>query len=207
MKNQIKEMLNLQDKINEKVHADWKTQNFEWYRAIWVECAELLDHYGWKWWKKQIPNTGQIHLELVDIWHFGLSVLLMENNKESCIEIIESTFMLKIEQGNFKLDLEQFTSDTLITKGFDLKGFFKLMIDINLTFEDLYVGYISKNVLNTFRQDNGYQTGTYIKNWDGIEDNEYLISLALKLDPNNGSFSSDLYDAMKKAYKLKVESV
>ena len=104
-------------------------------------------------------------------------------------------------------NLEQFTSDTLITKGFDLKGFFKLMIDINLTFEDLYVGYISKNVLNTFRQDNGYQTGTYIKNWDGVEDNEYLISLALKLDPNNGSFSSDLYDAMKKAYKLKVESL
>ena len=82
MKNQIKEMLNLQDKINKKVHADWKTQNFEWYRAIWVECAELLDHYGWKWWKKQIPNTGQIQLELVDIWHFGLSILLMENNKD-----------------------------------------------------------------------------------------------------------------------------
>jgi hypothetical protein len=81
------------------------------------------------------------------------------------------------------------------------------MVDINRTFEDLYVGYISKNVLNTFRQDNGYQTGTYIKNWDGVEDNEYLISLALKLDPNNGSFSSDLYDAMKKAYELKVESL
>ena len=85
MKNQIKEMLNLQDKINEKVHADWKTQNFEWYRAIWVECAELLDHHGWKWWKKQRPNRDQMLLELIDIWHFGLSSLLVKNSNAEMI--------------------------------------------------------------------------------------------------------------------------
>ena len=71
MKQQLVTMLELQSDMNTKVHADWKQQNFEWYRAIWVECAELLDHYGWKWWKKQNPDVGQIELELVDIWHFG----------------------------------------------------------------------------------------------------------------------------------------
>ena len=76
LREKIKEMLDLQNKINEKVHPHWREQNFEWYRAIWVECAELLDHYGWKWWKKQSPNQAQIELELVDIWHFGLSILL-----------------------------------------------------------------------------------------------------------------------------------
>ena len=46
LREKIKEMLDLQNKINEKVHPHWREQNFEWYRAIWVECAELLDHYG-----------------------------------------------------------------------------------------------------------------------------------------------------------------
>jgi len=52
MKQQLATMLELQGDMNTKVHAEWRDQNFEWYRAIWVECAELLDHYGWKWWKK-----------------------------------------------------------------------------------------------------------------------------------------------------------
>ena len=38
-----------------------------------------MDHYGWKWWKKQSPDTEQVKLELVDIWHFGLSQLILEH--------------------------------------------------------------------------------------------------------------------------------
>ena len=52
MKQQIATMLELQDSMNAKVNKEWREQNFEWYRAIWIECAELLDHHGWKWWKK-----------------------------------------------------------------------------------------------------------------------------------------------------------
>ena len=65
MKQQIATMLELQDSMNSKVREDWREQNFEWYRAIWIECAELLDHHGWKWWKKQQPDVNQIALELV----------------------------------------------------------------------------------------------------------------------------------------------
>ena len=76
MKQQILTMLELQNAMNSKVNENWVEQDFAWYRAIWVECAELLDHYGWKWWKKQTPDADQVKLELVDIWHFGLSILL-----------------------------------------------------------------------------------------------------------------------------------
>ena len=79
MKQQLTTMLQLQGEMNTKVHSEWQEQEFEWYRAIWVECAELLDHYGWKWWKKQTPDVDQIALELVDIWHFGLSLLLLKS--------------------------------------------------------------------------------------------------------------------------------
>ena len=189
LREKIKEMLDLQNKINEKVHPHWREQNFEWYRAIWVECAELLDHYGWKWWKKQSPNQAQIELELVDIWHFGLSILLSNYDIEKSISLISEGMIDQRGSGKFRENLEDFTSNTLQTRSFDLKRFNQVMNDVGLTFEKLYVGYISKNVLNSFRQDKGYQAGTYIKDWGGIEDNEYLIRLASKMDPKSENFS------------------
>ena len=201
LREKIKEMLDLQNKINEKVHPHWREQNFEWYRAIWVECAELLDHYGWKWWKKQSPNQAQIELELVDIWHFGLSILLSNYDIEKSISLISEGMIDQTGSGKFRENLEDFTSNTLQTRSFDLKRFNQVMNDVGLTFEKLYVGYISKNVLNSFRQDKGYQAGTYIKDWGGIEDNEYLIRLASKMDPKSENFSSELYTLMEREYE------
>lgn len=201
LREKIKEMLDLQNKINEKVHPHWREQNFEWYRAIWVECAELLDHYGWKWWKKQSPNQAQIELELVDIWHFGLSILLSNYDIEKSISLISEGMIDQRGSGKFRENLEDFTSKTLQTRSFDLKRFNQVMNDVGLTFEKLYVGYISKNVLNSFRQDKGYQAGTYLKDWGGIEDNEYLIRLASKMDPKSENFSSELYTLMEREYE------
>ena len=69
-------MATMQDAHNRQVHPDWRNNGYEYYRAVWVECAEMLDHFGWKWWKRQQPDLEQVKLELVDIWHFGLSDLL-----------------------------------------------------------------------------------------------------------------------------------
>ena len=68
-------MLTMQDRMNTRVHPEWIAQNFAWYRAAWIECGELIDHYGYKWWKKQVPEMDQVRLEIVDIWHFGMSAL------------------------------------------------------------------------------------------------------------------------------------
>ena len=73
-------MASLQDEHNVQVHAEWKEQGHDYYRAIWVECAEMLDHFGWKWWKKQEPDINQVKLELVDIWHFALSELIRSDH-------------------------------------------------------------------------------------------------------------------------------
>ena len=69
-------MAKMQQDHNRLVHPQWASQGHAYYRAVWVECAELLDHFGWKWWKKQDADLDQVKLEIVDIWHFGLSELL-----------------------------------------------------------------------------------------------------------------------------------
>ena len=202
MKHQLATMLKLQSEMNTKVHADWQQQNFEWYRAIWIECAELLDHYGWKWWKKQTPDVDQIALELVDIWHFGLSILLLSDETvESISDRVISGFDGQTGTGDFAADLEQFTAATLVNKDFDIGGFARLMDGINMDFETLYVGYVGKNVLNFFLQDNGYQDGSYHKQWGGKEDNEHLVDIVARLDSSSATFSDELYTQMKAVYQ------
>ena len=72
MKNQyailMKEMLELQDSINSLINNEWRNAHNPWYRAIWTECAELMDHIGWKWWKKQEIDIEQAQIELIDIF-------------------------------------------------------------------------------------------------------------------------------------------
>ncbi|MCW1349087.1 dUTP diphosphatase, partial [Campylobacter jejuni] len=44
------------------------------------ECAELIDSFAWKHWKNisSPTNWENVRIEIVDIWHFILSLLLEE---------------------------------------------------------------------------------------------------------------------------------
>lgn len=198
---QLQTMLALQDAINTVVNANWREQNFAWYRAIWVESAELLDHYGWKWWKKQQPEMDQVKLELVDIWHFGLSLELQQGSPEAVASNMQEQLgALAPEAGDFRENLEAFTLNTLATKQFDLLGFAQLLTDCEMGFDELYRRYVGKNVLNRFRQDHGYKDGSYQKSWQGREDNEHLAEIVQSLDTAAENFSNLLYEALKTRY-------
>ena len=89
MKQALVNMLAMQDRMNTRVHEQWVEQSFEWYRAIWIECGELVEHYGYKWWKKQEPDMEQVRLEVIDIWHFGLSALFRKGvNIDALVGIV-----------------------------------------------------------------------------------------------------------------------
>lgn len=201
---QINIMLELQNSMNTKVNAQWQQQGYEWYRAIWVECAELLDHYGWKWWKKQAPDTAQVALELIDIWHFGLSILLQSGAKpELIVAQIQNQLVIATDEQDFRLDLEKFVAATLTDRQFHIGLFGRLMAGIDMSFEQLYRGYVGKNVLNFFRQDHGYKDGSYRKHWhDGREDNEHLVEALLSLDASTPAFKDNLYQALQARYAL-----
>jgi len=201
---QVTSMLELQDSMNRKVHPDWRNQGYEWYRAVWVECAELMDHYGWKWWKKQEPDIEQVKLEIIDIWHFGLSYLLTQTKLDNTAlaKIIASELNQGAIKTEFRSALESFTEWTLVNRGFSVKEFSVLMIAAGMSFDQLYVGYIGKNVLNFFRQDHGYKEGTYVKQWGGREDNEHLVEICATLDVSKLTFKDDVYQGLKSRYTL-----
>jgi dimeric dUTPase (all-alpha-NTP-PPase superfamily) len=202
MKNQLHTMLDLQDKMNSKVNQHWREKNFEWYRAIWTECAELMDHYGWKWWKSQKPDIEQSKLELVDIWHFALSIFLVESSdQKSIVDKIESQWTNKKSNLNFRELLERFTLATLQTKSVNIPLFCELLAALDMDFNELYRIYVGKNVLNLFRQDHGYKEGTYKKMWQGKEDNEHLVEVAARLDVADLDYQNKLYQALSSRYQ------
>jgi hypothetical protein len=75
------------------------------------------------------------------------------------------------------------------------------MIASQLDFDALYSAYVGKNVLNFFRQDNGYKDGSYIKNWSGREDNEHLVEVRASLDHGAEDFSKQVYDSLESRYR------
>ncbi|WP_372998166.1 dUTP diphosphatase [Sulfurimonas sp.] len=224
-------MLQLQAQLNDATNGDkWTkgvTKNgkeINWKRCIYMECAEMIDSFSWKHWKNinQDPDWENLQIEVVDVWHFIMS-LAIENysqtlrggiedlainisNLESfsrvdtknesfgsqaeVIEKVESIMLASLGRGD--LDLE-----TLITDFFDLT----LMSGLDL--ETLYRLYVGKNILNQFRQDNGYKDGSYIKEWDGVEDNIIMKNIWEK----NSDIKPDvLYKELTKLYLALTKS-
>jgi dimeric dUTPase (all-alpha-NTP-PPase superfamily) len=212
--SQVETMLDLQSKLNTLVDKDWITKRFPYLRAAFVESAEALDHYGWKWWKKQTPDIPQVQIEISDILHFYLSDILLSTSGDiaSAANLMLAECDIKnnaVSINNIVFDIETADIQTLfeilaatsILRQRNFNVFQKIMEKCNLDWSSLYIGYVSKNVLNIFRQDNGYKDGTYKKMWENREDNEHLHDIVSRLDPASATFSKDIIEALTKKYE------
>lgn len=197
----------MQHKLNLKVNPDWLDAGCDWPMAILVESGELMDHVGWKWWKAQESDLPQARIEAIDILHFGLAMEIEQHYKlvgktdgadkfDTCLQSV-AIYLAKM------WEFDQMAGGTISdhvkgvaahasfvpTIGFHM-GHFRSLVEL-LAPEGIVESsdlvkwmaglYLGKNVLNAFRQDNGYKEGTYIKVWDGDEDNVYLDKILIDL--------------------------
>jgi dimeric dUTPase (all-alpha-NTP-PPase superfamily) len=212
---QLDSMLKLQDDMNSKVNPDWVSAKNNWHRAICVEGVEAIEHHGWKWWKKQDCDMAQLRMELVDIWHFIQSALIQSKHGNIPLAKMEMVAELNLFQKSVHFDnqyhaianinlLEKL--DLLVglaaAKRTNLALFESLLLDCGMDWLELYKQYVGKNVLNVFRQDHGYKAGTYIKIWNGREDNEHLVEVLGMVDLNAGDVRDILYTSLKARYIL-----
>jgi dimeric dUTPase (all-alpha-NTP-PPase superfamily) len=218
-------MLQLQNQLNDSTNGDnWTkgvTKNgkvINWRRCIYMECAEMIDSFSWKHWKNidAQPDWDNLQIEVVDVWHFIIS-LAIENyaqnmrggvedlgieisNMQACskINILNSKFasedeiMLKVESiMGIVLSKSELKLELLISE------FFDLVLMSGLDLNSLYTLYVGKNILNQFRQDNGYKEGTYVKVWNGDEDNVVMKKI---WEQNSDIRPDDLYKELSKVY-------
>ena len=211
-------MLSLQARMNARVDADWVAAAYPYLRAVVVEGAEAMEHHGWKWWKRQQRDLPQLQMELVDIWHFMLSALLLQHDGDEGRSLEDLLAQLAPqEQGqDIEFDGQRIgpneidALDTLeklellialaARRRMDLGLFTGIMADCGLDWLELYRQYVGKNTLNMFRQDKGYKEGTYRKTWGGREDNEHLVDILQGLDPAMADYQEAIYQALQKAY-------
>ena len=213
-RTQLNEMITLQTSMNAKVNPEWKTANYPFLRANVVEGGEAMEHHGWKWWKKQTMDKAQFAMELVDIWHFTLShTILMSGSEDVAVSYILGNLSSMYAREGIMFDSKFYkfsTMDTIsrvelliglsVSRRVSVTLFESLLADADMSWDDLYKQYVGKNVLNFFRQDNGYKEGTYIKIWGGREDNEHLVELLNGSDTTDPKFSQTLMWALSRRY-------
>lgn len=210
---QAEAMLDLQAAMNARIDPDWLAARQPYLRAVVIEGAEAIEHHGWKWWKRQERDLQQLRLELIDIWHFLLSEILLRSADQDrpAPELLMA--LLDGDGGAVTLDGERLEPARLglverlelliavsAARRLELGLFASIMEGCGMGWGDLYRQYVAKNVLNMFRQDKGYRTGRYRKIWNGREDNECLADIAGRMDQTGPGFRRDLYAALEAAY-------
>jgi len=195
----LKNMLKLQDELNSKTCGDnWTSgkttegREINWKRYMRMELFELIDSSDkFKHWKNLDSDVDfdNIKMEVVDVWHFLMSQALTELTMDDIVilynwrvpngeyEIVEELdYFNIISIADYMIKSTYHDGKDTIAKMFNY--FFNLLARVGMSFEDLYKQYIVKNVLNKFRQDNGYKQGTYIKEINGSEDNVHIMNVA-----------------------------
>lgn len=202
--------LHLQNKFNCSVNPDWRKAGYAFRRAMWIEAGELIAHYGYKWWKNvdAEPDRNQLLLEAVDIFHFLLSELMIKNETGSDLakQIIAAFAFSKkhvLAPNRTKNDvtetIEDFVVDCILNNSAILVSYCKFCANLGISLEEIVDGYVVKNVLNFFRLEHGYKEGTYVKMWDGKEDNIILMEVVATTDSKD---FRTLYQALTERYQL-----
>ncbi len=203
------QMLRLQAEMNERIHPAWREQGYSWFRAIWIECAELVGHTGYQWWRSEQPNQAQLQLEVVDIWHFGLSALMEQRSADELAPWLAQCFAKWTATSDASMDVTQcaeaLAAAVLQRQDFDMESFVDLLTAAALSPVALHRRYVGKNVLNRFRQDQGYREGSYHKMWNGLEDNEHLQQIIDQLPVGDeadmgAAFGGFIYAELERRY-------
>lgn len=206
---QATRMLELQDELNTFTNrkdvadsnaSNWTELGREWYRAIWMEAAEMMERQPWKWWKAAPEiDLEQQQIELVDIWHFLLSMFIEEEVDPAAVVTSFSNgteAAYKDQQDAIEgIAAEALNADNSAEIGMK---FGRACKAFGLDFDTLYEYYVYKNVLNIFRQKHGYADGSYQKIWHGEEDNVHLAALKNRID-SEGTAGEDLYNFVYQA--------
>ena len=214
-------MLALQAGMNRRVDPHWVKARYPYLRAVVLEGAEAMEHHGWKWWKEQQEDLPQLQMELVDIWHFILSELLLLNDGDEArtlTELMPDLRELPCSEPEWAALEIEFDGEAVrphrlplleklelliglaARRRLELAVFAAIMGDCGLDWNGLYRNYVGKNMLNLFRQEMGYKEGGYRKIWGGREDNECLVEILEGLDPEREDFQEAVYAALEAAY-------
>ena len=96
--------------------------------------------------------------------------------------------------------IESLAISSLQSRSFKMSDFTYAMRTLPMDLKELFALYVGKNVLNRFRQDQGYKEGSYRKLWAGREDNEHLIEILESISVEPEEMFDMLYQQLEQRY-------
>ena len=164
----ILEMAEMQKKLDEALLEKGKTlgkiKGYNRDRLIFAlidEIGELVHELkgDWCWWKAtQKPvDRNKVLEELVDIWHFGLSLDIQASYNlynEKLLNRIDSWQPFRNQE--CVLDAFYYLIDDAYRYCYVTQSLYLLSYALGFKIEDVYQGYIKKNAENYKRIESGY---------------------------------------------------
>lgn len=158
MKEMIKEMLGMQKVLDSAIYDGHGVEydRSKTYLALIDEIGELNHELKaeWCWWKKTVKplDNEKVLEELVDCWHFALSIYYHEYpNFDWVLSHSHYIYMYKLKlQEVYCLIINEFQDDLI------LDNMIALTEKLDFTMEDVYIAYKKKNEVNFNRLASGY---------------------------------------------------
>ena len=191
-----------QDKLNTHTCGkDWEKgickktgKKIDFIKAILVETGEMFESDEYKHWKAMKRDCQNIRMELVDILHFLISELIVNYGRDGLVNLIQDGLSLNLDYlpkntdtkivMNLLTELDNLKYNTSDSQILYIINLFFQLVTVILKPEkpikeilDVLDLYEKKTLLNLLRQNNGYVEGTYIKDWNGEEDNKVVERL------------------------------
>jgi hypothetical protein len=228
-----------QRELNNKLNPKWAEQGWHYYRAVWTEMAEAIGHTNWYWWKTGTfgkdmtpEQIREIHIELCDVLHFGISLDIIRwidggtAEPDLYLRYVQAFEDAAGSSESLENCLEGVVVDAILVREFNIKKFARACRAVDLDLVGLLTYYFGKSTLNQFRWDNGYNLPSghpdkYVKLWKfqetsgAQEDNTILITVLQQLLADNPTealaeamvtevFQSSLYKRLSHFYS-KIE--
>lgn len=187
--SQVRQIVDLQIQLNERTVGDWINKNLDWDAAVLVEVAEAVDSTAWKWWKHGTDDLQNLQIEAVDILHFLVSKALVQYKEPGLVadkiaEIASGAQPSSLPAINWLKQIALYTLENKVMMA--VQALFGLFGALEMDLNQVHQDYISKNMLNHYRQERGYNdaSANYRKIINGEEDNIVFKRLVAEVGIN-----------------------
>lgn len=219
---QAEAIFRLQGEANDAMSTAWRTtcdQHIPYFRAAYIEAIEALTAHGYKWWKKEQPNSEHIKMELIDILHFVVSnelrdrIQVMEAypsgeikmesleaamSLTNIIEYVEydmtsvSTDYRNVNELPFAELIDQFLIASLVNRSAMFQWLCAMFDYMKMTPNEVFGMYVGKNALNKLRAKYGQAEGKYVRQWfTFMDDNDALTKFIHRNVENNDPITEE----------------
>ena len=159
MEKKLQEMIQMQRELDKAIYSEHGVQ-YDYKKtklALIDELGELTHELKgeWCWWKKtQKPvDRAKVLEELVDCWHFAMSIVYHDCDKWGFKAYFTSETVARRKAEIF--DLYKLLSNAIDVE-FDLDDMLALTYRLGFTMTDVYDCYLKKNAENFKRLERGY---------------------------------------------------